>query len=101
MNHFSNCHTVGTIKSHYRELCFKFHPDVSGFDSTTEMQTVNAQYLEALRRMDGQTNRGSDGKDHTYRYNDQRERDLVEKMAKLIRAKLPDHITVEIVGVYI
>ena len=101
MKFFRNYDTVGDIKTQYRELCFKYHPDVSGYESTADMQELNTEYLFILRSMDGQVSKGTDGKEHAYRYNDQRERDLVAKMAAIIRAKLPDHITVEIVGIYI
>lgn len=101
MNHFTNCSTVGEVKKAYRELCLKHHPDISGYNSTREMQNINAAYLRALQTMDGQISQGTDNKEHKYTYNDERERDLIHTMAELIRARLPDHITVEIVGIYI
>ena len=32
------------LRNEYKELCFKFHPDVSGFDSTEIMKEINAEY---------------------------------------------------------
>ena len=98
---FENCLTVGEVKSKYRELCFQFHPDVSGFDSTAKMQEINNLYLQTLKSMDGQTRKGTDGIDRKYRYSHDNESALVEEMARIIRAKLPARIAVEIVGIYI
>ena len=98
---FENCGTVGDVKSLYKALCFQFHPDVSGFDSTRKMQDINAEYFLTLKGMDGQVRESDDGKERKYQYNQTYEEGLVDTMARLIRAQLPDHITVEIVVIYI
>ena len=96
---FKGCKDPGQVKSLYRDLAMRHHPDRGG--DTATMQDVNAAYLLALQMLDGFVSKGTDDKDHTYKYNDTRERDLIAKYAAIIRAKLPDHITVEIVGIYI
>lgn len=42
--YFVNCKTLDDLKERYKELCKKFHPDISGRDTTAEMQEVNAEY---------------------------------------------------------
>ena len=33
------------LRDQYKNLCFKYHPDVSGFDSTEIMKEINVEYL--------------------------------------------------------
>ena len=47
MSYFSECTTKDEIKTLYRDLCKKYHPDVIGGDLVT-MQIVNAEYAEAI-----------------------------------------------------
>lgn len=47
INYFSDCHSIEQIKTRYRELAQKFHPDHAGGDTETMIQ-INLQY-EAFR----------------------------------------------------
>lgn len=98
MKYFQNCTTPANVKALYRDLAMQHHPDRGG--NTRTMQDINAEYLQALQRLDGHIRR--DGvKEYTYRYNASREEELIVIMARLIRSRLPEYVTVEIVGVYI
>jgi len=48
MNYFQGITDLEHLKKHFRELLMKYHPDVSGFDSTREMQEINMQYQSAI-----------------------------------------------------
>ena len=46
--YFGECETIDDVKSRYRELAFKHHPDLGG--DTATMQEINAEYADAMRR---------------------------------------------------
>ena len=99
--YFTNLQTVAEIKTEYKRLCFKYHPDVSGFDSTAQMQDINAAYLEALQALDGQTTSGSDGKDHVYNYDYAREVGAMDVIDNLLKSKLTASVEIELIGFWI
>ena len=102
--HFSNCNTTAQVKTEYRRLAFKLHPDLHAteFDRYNAlMQDLNASYHDALQRRDGEVFTGTDEREHTYHYNRSTESDLIDAVARAIRAKLPDRTTVTIVGIYV
>jgi hypothetical protein len=84
--YFSGCSTVAEIKTEYRRLAMLHHPDRGG--DTATMQAINAAYHAALKAADGQTSAGSDGKEHTYRYNEQTEQAVMEALAAILRVKM-------------
>jgi hypothetical protein len=102
---FDDCLTVADVKAKYRRLAFKTHPDVhphEQFDKwNAEMQSLNGAYFIECQKRDGEVFTGDDQREHTYRYNENTEAGVVAAVARTIRAKLPDHITVTIVGIYV
>lgn len=99
MNYFIDCQTIEEIKKKYRKLAFENHPDHGG--STAVMQEINRQYLEALKMCDRQTSFDENGKEHTYYYNEQHEREILEKIAELIGLQLPDNIKIALIGKWV
>jgi len=97
-NFFHDCRTVEEIKKRYRQLAMKHHPDRGG--DTATMQEINRQYQSALKHCDGQTNKGSDGKQHTYHYNEAAETELAEKIDELLKLKLAG-IEIALIGLWI
>lgn len=98
--YFSNLSTVEEIKNHYRALCRKHHPDLGG--DTATMQEINAQYKAALQRCDGQESTNPDtGNTHTYHYNEETEQALIDKIAELYAAGLPEAVRVYIIGLWV
>lgn len=95
--YFSQCATVAEVKAEYRRLAMLHHPDRGG--DTATMQAVNAAYHDALKRMDGQQTAGTDGKQHTYRYDQQRENEIAAALAKILAIKM--QATVALIGNWI
>lgn len=82
MNFFKDCSTVAEIKTLYRELARKHHPDLGG--STEVMQILNNEYDSALKNCNGQKTTGDDGKEHTYTYNPEVEGKIKEAITNLL-----------------
>lgn len=95
---FKNCKTVAEIKKEYHRLAIQNHPDRGG--SKEAMQRINAEYLDALRLMDGETTTGTDEKYHTYHYSEETERDLIDKINELLNLKMKN-TTIELIGSWI
>jgi len=95
---FEGYTTVGSVKKFYRHLAKENHPDLGG--DTATMQQINAAYLEALEALDGQTSSGSDGKEHTYRYNPVVEQAVMDKVSEVLKAAKPEWV-VEIIGTWV
>lgn len=98
MNYFAGINSVEQVKSTYRKLAMRHHPDRGGDDET--MKLINCQYHEALQRCHGATTKGSGGKEHTYYYNEAGEQAVIDKLAELIGLKLPD-IRIMLVGTWV
>ena len=98
MNYFAGINSVEQIKSTYRKLAMRYHPD-RGSDGEV-MKLINSQYHEALQRCHGETTQSSEGKEHTYYYNEAGEQAVMDKLTELIGLKLPD-IRIMLVGTWI
>lgn len=96
---FVGCGSPEEAKKLYRELCFQWHPDTGNRDHDT-MAAINDEYHEILNSFDGFQSRGSDGKEHTYHYNEPREQEIIDKIAELIGLKLTG-INIWLVGTWI
>lgn len=95
--YFTDCKTVEQVKAHYRKLAMENHPDRGG--DTATMQEINAQYTKALKSLDGQQTTGDDGREHTYRYNEQTEREVIDALASILRVKM--NADVALIGTWI
>ena len=99
-NFFSNFFNVEEIKNHYRALCRKYHPDLGG--DTATMQEINAQYKKALENCDGQESTDSQtGATHTYKYNETTEQAIIDKLAELFAAGMPEGVRIYIIGLWL
>ena len=45
---FRDCKNTKDCKSKYHALCRQYHPDMSGKDTTAEMQEINNEFKEAF-----------------------------------------------------
>lgn len=99
LNFFPNVHTVGEVKSLYRQLAKIHHPDVGG--DLEMMKQLNAAYLEKLQSLDGQTRQGDDGKSYTYRYSEATEKAIMDKLQEILKAGAGKDWEVEIIGLWI
>jgi len=84
--YFAGMITIEAVKTAYRELAKRWHPDKPGGDLAT-MQAVNAQYHEALKNLDGNVSQGTDGREHTYRYDEAVEQEVMDKLAEILAIK--------------
>lgn len=48
---FNGCKSVKEAKSLYHKLCRQYHPDMSGSDTTAQMQEINAEFAEVFERL--------------------------------------------------
>ncbi len=95
---FKNCQSVEEVKGAYRKLCMKHHPDRGG--DTETMQEINSQYQQALKSLNGQIMTGSDGEKHTYHYDADIEKALMDKISELLALRMPD-VEVALIGTWI
>jgi len=98
MSYFSKFHSVEFIKTEYRKLCSKYHPDRGG--DIEIMKVVNVEYKEALQRVNGQKTYDNKGGEHTYYYNEDVEQALMEKIYELLGLNMSD-VEVALIGVWI
>lgn len=107
MNYTTHFHNsdVGQVKATFRRLLFKVHPDRHPESEAErwnrETRDLIEAYHQALRAQDGTVYTGTDNRDHTYKYDEATENDLIEAVARTIRAKLPERATVTIVGLWV
>lgn len=105
MSYFTGHTDVNEIKNLYRDLIFQCHPDrhpqseFARWNSVT--QQLNAEYHDALLGAHGQTHKGDDGKDHTYYYRRDVEQVVIDKLDELLRAHLPESVTIWLIGTWI
>jgi len=95
---FDDCSKPAEVKQKMARLAFRHHPNHGG-DNDTMRQILEA-YHERLEELDRYTETGSDGKEHTYYYNETREN---AQLNAAIRAALvvKGIATVELVGTWV
>ena len=102
---FQECSNVNEVKQLFKKLAFQYHPDRHPQEEFEQWNTLTrdliAEYHEALEGRHGETSQGSDGRDHTYYYNEARESAVADKIKETIAANLPDAVTVWLIGTWI
>jgi curved DNA-binding protein CbpA len=96
--YFADCYTVESIKAKYRTLARQHHPDLGG--DTAIMQAINAAYHDALAAVDGQESHDEEGRPHRYAYNRERESEIMEKLAEILKI-LPSGCEVFLIGYWL
>lgn len=97
-NYFVNCQTVEEVKATYRKLAFEFHPDRGGDEA--KMKELNNQYEQALKGCHGQKSTDSEGKEHTYYYNESIEQAIIDAISKLLELKM-DEVDILLIGTWV
>lgn len=87
-NFFENCTSVEEIKTRYRTLAKKYHPDLGG--DLFMMQRLNQQYHKLLQKFDGQESEG-----HKYKYQPDIEQELMDVIHELLKIQ---EIQVALIG---
>lgn len=98
MNFFKDCQTVEEVKALYRKLARQHHPDLGG-DAET-MKRLNNEYERVLKKFDGEESIGTDGKSHTYKYNEEIERELMDMIAALLALDM-EGVDITLIGLWI
>jgi curved DNA-binding protein CbpA len=91
--------TVAEIKKAYRKLCSLHHPDKGGRVET--MQDINAQYHAKLKSVHGTTSVDEVGNDHIYRYDEDLEQGLIDKIDELIKSGLTSSLDAVLIGTWL
>lgn len=89
---FRNCKNVNEIKSAYRRLALKFHPDKSQDDGKM-FRELNETYLTYLENWDG-----VEFEDHTYYYNPDAEKIIIDLFSKYCNI---NNLFCEIIGTWL
>ena len=100
MNHnfFANCTTVEEIKATYRRLAREHHPDLGG--NPEVMKALNNAYEKALKGCHGKESIGTDGQPHTYKYNEEIERDVMDAIFALLALDMQG-VEITLIGLWI
>ena len=99
MHYFLECETVEEVKTRYRKFAREHHPDLGGKPEV--MKEINNQYEQALAACDGQTSRGTDDKEHTYRYDAEVEAEIMDVIRKLIAIIAEAKVEINLIGRWI
>lgn len=91
---FDQCNTVEQVKTLFKTLARKYHPDLGG--DTALMQEVNNCYHQALQRV--QYNNVGDN--NHYRYDDVTEHNVADKLYDILSV-VTEEVIVELVGNWI
>jgi hypothetical protein len=95
---FANCAMVEEVKSLFRGLAQVHHPDHGGEHDV--MIQLTAAYHARLQELNGQTSKGTDGKEHTYQYDFDRENVVVETLSALLNLKMPK-VEILLIGIWL
>ena len=94
--YFSNPQTLEDLKKQYRELAFKYHPDIGG--SNEIMKSVNNEYDELFKILKD-IHRTKDGETYTAKQEtsetSEQFKDIISELMKM------DNIVIEIIGCFV
>jgi len=90
MKYFDGIQTVEEVKKLYRKLAHQHHPDKGG--RLEDMQALNAEYQQALERLDGSEVTGAEDKIFKYKYDRVTEEALTQAFYAIIEAGIKGEI---------
>ncbi len=106
-NYFTGCTTATEIKARYRQLMMEWHPDrhpeadeKQKREFTRITQEINEAYHAALASANGTTEKGDDGRDHTYKYNQAEEQAIMDKIEELIKLHM-EGVEIWLIGYWV
>jgi hypothetical protein len=93
--YFQGCTNLQELKTRYKELVFKYHPDLAGEQSTEKMKQINLDYEQAFAYI--KDNPQNEQEQKSYKYADVAD-GFREILAKLIHL---EGISLEICGCWL
>jgi hypothetical protein len=90
--------TVEQIKIKYKKLAMQYHPDLGG--DLEIMKMLNNAYEAALKSCDGQKTKDDQGQEHTYKYSQEIEQALMNKIIELLSLNMED-VDIDLIGTWI
>lgn len=100
---FKGVKTQKEAKSLYHKLCRQYHPDISGYDTTSIMQEINAEFERVFEALpsDSKAGAGENKKDNAKTGNTTTKQ-TAQKFMKIIQRLVKcEGLTIEIVGSWI
>ena len=91
---FDNFKTSAEVKAEYMRLL-----EVAALVGT-DFGDLDKAYLGRLEELSGQITMGTDGKEHTYRYNEKTEKKIQAALQALLALKM-DNVKIELVGTWV
>jgi len=98
--YFNGCINPGMVKSMFRDLALRYHPDIAGDSSTRVMQDIINEYHNILKSFSGFKFHTKENKEYEYNYRYQAEQDIVDKVNAVLALKL-DNIILDVVGSWV
>lgn len=101
MKWFIDCHCIEDVKSRYRELSKKYHPDMNGGSAESEkiMKQINAEYEKAAARYKNIHRKAETAEAETV---DPEPVEIPEELAEIVaQVKHMDGVNVEIIGKWV
>ena len=95
---FAQCESPQDVKSLYRRLAMKHHPDRGGDHES--MVSINLEYEAVLKRMNGYSFSGDDGKERVYRWDEAVEKAAMEMVLKALSLRMHD-VQVNLIGTWV
>ncbi len=93
--YFAGCADVAAVKTLYKSLAMRWHPDRQG-GNTAIMQEINAAYKVALSARHGEESKDDAGNTHTYYYKEANEQAVMDKLSEVIKSGILNNPTVEL-----
>jgi curved DNA-binding protein CbpA len=96
---FQSTDSVEDIKKEYRKLVLIHHPDCGGDEET--MKLLNQEYFFLLKNFDKTSSIGTDGKEHKYTFDEERESEITEFLNKFHALQLDSDVEADLIGLYV
>ena len=100
---FNNCINPDAIRSTYRSLAFRYHPDTGG--STEAFKVLGRIYEGLLKGLDGQKyfykNPAGEQKETQYKYRPDLEQEIIDQIDTLLKLRMPADVEIALLGTWI
>src|SRR3990172_3207693 len=98
--YFDGSFTPSTLRQAYWNLAMAWHPDRPGGDLRT-MQAINAEYEQAMKRLDGHKFQTAQEEEYTYNYRADYEQEVIDIVQALASQRFPAGVLFELLGSWV